>query len=73
MAGVVSQQRLETGAIYPAQSDLRVASRAVAVAVVRAARDARVGRYLADEEIEPAVDAMMWFPKYLPYEPAGTA
>ena len=43
---------------------------AVAVAVVRAARDAGVGRHLADEEIEPAVDAMMWFPTYLPYEPA---
>jgi malic enzyme len=70
MASVVSQDRLDAGVIYPNQSELRTASRAVAIAVVRAARDAGVGRYLADEEIEPAVDAMMWFPAYLPYEPA---
>jgi malic enzyme len=70
MASVVSKDRLAAGAIYPNQSELRTASRAVAIAVVRAARDAGVGRYLADDEIEPAVDAMMWFPAYLPYEPA---
>jgi malic enzyme len=70
MASVVSHDRLDAGVIYPNQSELRTASRAVAIAVVRAARDAGVGRYLADEEIEPAVDAMMWFPAYLAYEPA---
>jgi malic enzyme len=70
MASVVSQDRLDAGAIYPHQSELRTASRAVAIAVVRAARDAGVGRYLADEDIEPAVDAMMWFPAYLSYSPA---
>jgi malic enzyme len=68
MASVVSEDRLDAGAIFPHQSELRIASRAVAIAVVRAARDAGVGRYFADEEIEPAVDAMMWFPAYRPYE-----
>ncbi len=67
----MTEDRLAEGAIYPHQSELRAASRAVAVAVTRAARDAGVGRHLSDEEIGPAVDAMMWYPKYLPYEPAG--
>jgi malic enzyme len=70
MASVVSEDRLAEGAIYPCQSELRVASRAVAIAVVRAARDAGVGRHLREDEIAPAVDAMMWYPQYLPYEPA---
>jgi malic enzyme len=71
MASVVSEDRLAEGAIYPCQSELRVASRAVAVAVARAARDAGVGRHFHDDELEPAVDAMMWYPQYLSYEPAA--
>jgi malic enzyme len=70
MASVVSEERLAEGVVYPSQSELRVASRAVAVAVARSARDAGVGRHLHDDEIEPAVDQMMWFPQYLPFEPA---
>jgi malate dehydrogenase (oxaloacetate-decarboxylating) len=66
----VSGERLAQGAIYPHQSELRAVSRAVAVAVVKAARDAGVGRHLHDDEIEPAVDAMMWSPRYLRYRPA---
>ena len=69
LAGTVSQARLEEGALYPNQSELRVASRAVAIAVARAARDGGVGRNLRDDEVESAVDAMMWEPRYLPYEP----
>jgi malic enzyme len=69
LAGVVSKERLDTGALFPCQSELRVASRAVAIAVATAARDAGVGRHLADPEIQAAVDAMMWEPRYLPYGP----
>jgi malate dehydrogenase (oxaloacetate-decarboxylating) len=69
LAGVVSEERLEHGSLYPNQSDLRVASRTVAIAVARAARDGGVGRHLRDDELEPAVDMMMWEPRYLPYEP----
>jgi malate dehydrogenase (oxaloacetate-decarboxylating) len=69
LAGTVSQARLEEGALYPNQSELRVASRAVAIAVARAARDGGVGRNLCDDEVESAIDAMMWEPRYLPYEP----
>jgi malate dehydrogenase (oxaloacetate-decarboxylating) len=69
LAGVVSEERLEHGSLYPNQSNLRVASRTVAIAVARAARDGGVGRHLRDDELEPAVDMMMWEPRYLPYEP----
>jgi malate dehydrogenase (oxaloacetate-decarboxylating) len=70
LAGTVSRARLEAGALSPNQSALRVASRAVAIAVARAAREGGVGRNLCDDEVESAVDAMMWEPRYLPYEPA---
>ena len=56
------------GSLYPHQSELRAVSRAVAIAVARSARDGGVGRHLRDEELERAVDAMMWQPRYLPYE-----
>jgi hypothetical protein len=36
----------------------------------RRARDGGVGRYVCDDEVGSAVDAMMWEPRYLPYEPA---
>ncbi len=70
LASVVSQERLDAGSLYPNQSELRVASRAVAIAVARAARDDGVGRHLGEDELEPAIDAMMWEPRYLTYEPA---
>ena len=38
--------------------------------IARSARDGGVGRHLGDQELEQAVDAMMWQPRYLPYEPA---
>jgi malic enzyme len=69
-AATVGEDRLAQGSLYPNQSELRSVSRAVAVAVVRAARDEGVGRHLADEAIPAAVDAMAWDPAYLPYEPA---
>jgi len=69
MAATVGEERLAVGALYPNQSELRSVSREVALAVVRSARDCGVGRHFHDDEIEPAVDAMMWFPSYVPYEP----
>ncbi|HEX6579305.1 MAG TPA: NAD-dependent malic enzyme [Actinomycetota bacterium] len=69
LARVVSEARLAEGSLYPSPSDLRVASRAIAVAVARMARDAGVGRQFREDELGPAVDEMMWEPRYLPYEP----
>jgi malic enzyme len=70
LAQSVSEERLTSGAIYPAQSDLREVSRRIAVAVVREARDAGVGRAVEDDVIPSLVDADMWFPEYRPYIPA---
>ena len=67
---LVSPERLASGAIYPPIDDLRVAGRRIAIALVRHFRDTGYGRQFRDEEIEPAVDRAMWWPDYLPYEPA---
>ncbi len=71
LAGLVSGDRLRTGAIYPPIASLRAVARAIAVAVVRQARDAGHGRDYADEEIEPAVDRAMWWPAYVSFDPGG--
>jgi malic enzyme len=64
LADLVPAERLAEGALYPRLADLRLISRAVAIAVARAARDGGVGRYLDDAGIESAVDAAMWTPEY---------
>jgi malate dehydrogenase (oxaloacetate-decarboxylating) len=64
LAGMVSEERLEAGAIYPRLSELRPISRAIAIAVAREARESGFGRIMSDEEIESAVDAVMWMPEY---------
>jgi malic enzyme len=64
LAGLVSPERLAAGAIFPPISDLRQVGRAIAVAVVRQLRDTGYGRQYRDEEIEPAVDAAIWWPAY---------
>jgi len=69
LAGHVSDERLRTGALYPPIAGLRGVARAIAVAVVRKARDSGHGRAWSDEEIGSAVDRAMWWPEYLPFEP----
>jgi malic enzyme len=69
MAGLVTDERLASGAIYPPVAELRQVARAIAVGLVRHARDSGYGRQFRDEEIEPAVDAAMWSPAYVPYVP----
>jgi malic enzyme len=71
LAELVGEDRLEVGAIYPAIGDLRVAARAIAVALVRHFRDSGYGRQYRDDEIELAVDRAMWWPDYLELEPSG--
>jgi malic enzyme len=70
LAGMVTDERLATGAIYPPINDLRVAARTIALAMVRHFRDSGYGRQLGEDEIEMAVDRAMWWPDYLRYEPA---
>lgn len=64
LADCISAERLEAGALYPDQSDLRSVSRRIAIAIVREAKRLDLGRLLRDESIEEAVDAAMWYPEY---------
>ncbi|HEX3427768.1 MAG TPA: NAD-dependent malic enzyme [Candidatus Limnocylindrales bacterium] len=70
LADQVSAERLASGALYPAVEDLRPVTRAVALAVARAAIDAGVAGVGPGTEIAAEVDAAMWWPDYVPYEPA---
>jgi malic enzyme len=70
LAAHVPGDRLAAGSLYPSPQDLRTVSRAIAIEVVKVARDLGTGRALTDEEIPGAVDAAMWFPEYREYEPA---
>ena len=69
LAGLVLADRLRMGALYPPIAGLRAVARAIAVAVVREARESGHGRAYPDEEIELAVDRAMWWPEYVPFEP----
>jgi len=64
LAELVTEERVAGGAIYPPIADLRVAARAIAVALVRHFRDTGYGRQFRDDEIEPAVERAMWWPEY---------
>jgi hypothetical protein len=39
------------------------------VALVRHLRDTGNGRPYRDDAVEPAIDAAMWWPDYVPYDP----
>ena len=69
LAGLVDDEALSGGWLYPPLADLRSISRTIAGAVARAARDAGVGRELTDAEIETELDRRTWdleYPKLLP-------
>ena len=60
----------EGGSLFPTAARLRRVTARVAIAVVAAARDDRVGRPLKDGEIPNAVRAAMWEPCYPELVPA---
>ena len=68
LATCVSPRLLEMGCVYPAISEVRKASREVAVAVARRAVVDGVAEEMPD--IEARIDAEIWEPAYLPYRPA---
>ena len=69
LADCVSQERLELGALYPSQDDLRKGSAKIAAAVVRYASENSLGRRIPDDQIEDVVEASMWYPEYVPIVP----
>ena len=68
LATCVSTELLEMGSVYPSIEDVRVASRAVAIAVAKRAAAEGVAEEVPD--LGARIDAEMWQPKYLPYRPA---
>jgi malic enzyme len=64
LSKMVSDQRLELGALYPPLSELRSVSRTIAVAVGKEARDRGVAPAVDDQAIQAAVDAATWTPEY---------
>jgi len=70
LADQVTPERLAQGALYPKAAALREVSRAIAIRVIREARDSGIGRAYHDDQIEPAVDAARWYPAYANYRPA---
>ena len=74
LAALVSDERLAEGALYPSIGDLRAVSREIAVAVLCSFGTLNGVPLSAGDEgrahAEAAVDQAMWWPEYLPYEPA---
>jgi malic enzyme len=66
LAKSVSQERLDLGAIYPHQSDLRRVSFEIACAVVRYASENNLGRHIDPEHVEAVVRTAVWDPSYAP-------
>jgi malic enzyme len=67
LAEQVSDERLASGALYPTVDRLRVATRAIALAVAAAARDHGLAGLDDAADLEAAIDAAMWWPDYVPY------
>jgi malate dehydrogenase (oxaloacetate-decarboxylating) len=63
----VPPELLEAGSLFPNQSQLRAVSRTIAERIVRIARDTGIGREIPDEQVDEAIEAMMWWPEYAPY------
>jgi malic enzyme len=69
LAEYVSDARLEAGALYPEQSELRAVSARIAAAVVRHGSHSGLGRRVADEHVDALVASAIWYPEYIPVEP----
>ena len=70
LAEAVTDARLAAGALYPPVGELRTVTRAIAVGVAREAVERGLAGISAADDIEATVDDAMWWPAYVPYEPA---
>ena len=69
LATLVTRERYEAGALYPPVTDLRAVSARIAVAVAEEARHAGVARVGDDVDLQAAIDAATWDPRYVAYLP----
>ena len=67
LADCVGQDRLDAGAIYPDQKELRNVAAQVATAVIGEVQRQQGGQSNDRESIEQTVRAAMWFPEYSAY------
>ena len=67
LADCVGQDRLDAGAIYPDQKELRNVAAHVATAVIGEVQRQRGGQPDGRESIEQMVREAMWFPEYPTY------
>jgi malic enzyme len=67
LAGMVPDDLLAGGTIYPPIATLRAVARQIAKALVVHFRDTGYGRQLRDDQISDAVDRAMWQPEYMSY------
>lgn len=66
LAGCVGKERLDQGALYPVQSDLRRVSARIAAEVLRFAGREGLGEPVPEDRIEELVQASQWWPEYIP-------
>jgi malic enzyme len=67
LAGCVGQDRLDAGAIYPDQKELRNVAAQVAAAVIGTVQRQQGGPPSGRESVERIVREAMWFPEYPVY------
>ncbi|MBW2494968.1 MAG: NAD-dependent malic enzyme [Deltaproteobacteria bacterium] len=67
LTACIRPERLDAGAVFPEIADVREVSAKVAIAVMRKARDLKLGRLLGDGEIDQLVADSMWYPEYPEY------
>ncbi len=60
LAGLVEEEDLDEGVLYPPLANLRAISRVIARAVAMAAVESGVGRQMSAEEIDGALDHEIW-------------
>jgi malic enzyme len=73
LADSVSHERLGQGALFPDVSELRSVSARIAAAILRHASARRLGRHVAEEDVDTLVAGSMWFPDYVPVHSSGAA
>ena len=73
LAAAVTDARLAAGSIYPPVGELRAVTRAIATGVAHEAVESGLAGISADDDIDDLIDAAMWWPAYVPYEPARPA
>ena len=71
LAHLVTAERFAAGALYPPVTDLRAVSRRIAGAVAAEARRAGVAGIADDADLDTALDAATWDPRYVDYLPAA--